>query len=96
VAQENGLSANEPAKLPEGTVTSDALTPLVVQSRRLAFSFDGLVPPPDLVSGGENLIVAENEQVTDPFAVLFTLCADAGEALSARSDTPTPRATNTR
>src|SRR6202167_4437299 len=66
VTQEKGLSAKDPENFPEGTIVCREGNPWVVQPDNTVFSLDALVPPPDFVSGGENLIVAENEQLTEP------------------------------
>jgi hypothetical protein len=46
----------------------DTVPSLVAHPDNLAFTEVGPVPPPDSVSGGENLILASTEQVTDPGA----------------------------
>jgi len=38
----------------------------VVQFDSLPFIVDELLPPPDSTSGGENVIVADNTQLSDP------------------------------
>jgi hypothetical protein len=65
VAQLNGLDANDP--LPLALLMVMALV-LVRQAENLALTVEGLVPPPDLVRGGENDNLADTEQVTDPEA----------------------------
>jgi hypothetical protein len=65
VTQLRGLLANEPVTLP--TVMVTALLP-GVHPDSLPFTADGVVPPPDVVSGGENDTLADREHVTEPGA----------------------------
>ena len=66
VTQEKGLLAKYPESFPEETIVFREAYPWVVQPDSTVLSLEGLVPPPNLVSGGENVIVAENEQLTEP------------------------------
>jgi hypothetical protein len=63
VVQLRGLLANDPFILPFAMVTAPLL---VVQFDSVPFTFDGLVPPPDVLSGGENDTLADTEQLTPP------------------------------
>jgi hypothetical protein len=67
---------NDPERCPFVIVTTGSLA---VQSDKMPVTFDGLDPPPELLSGGENLIVAVSWQLTEPGADP-SKCAGAAEA----------------
>jgi len=64
-----------PEKIPPGTV--GGVRPYVVHPDSRALNLVGLVPPPDVVSGGENLNIVENEHVTEPVPNVFLVTAEA-------------------
>jgi len=81
VAQLIGLLANDPLTLPPVIVT--AALP-VMQCDNSPFTVEGLLPPPDVVIGGENLTVADNTQLSDPGGAPTNLggtFADVGDAV---------------
>jgi hypothetical protein len=62
VTQLRGLLANEPVTFPSVMVTALLLG---VQPDNVPFAVDGLVPPPESVSAGENDTLADREQLTE-------------------------------
>ncbi len=50
---------------------------LAVQADSRALTVEGLVPPPARVSDGENVTLAETEQLTDPGATSAAFTAEA-------------------
>ncbi len=62
VTQLRGLLANEPVTFPTVMVTSLLLG---VQPDNVPFTVDGLVPPPESVTAGENDTLADREQLTE-------------------------------
>ena len=73
------------------------MRPYVLQPDSVAFTLDRRVPPPARVSGGENLTVPENEQLTEPFAhSSLGVPADPGEVVRVRRAKPNARATAER
>lgn len=88
-----GLLAKEPANFAPVMWIKRSL---VVQAVSVVFSCDRLVPPPDRVSFGENLTLAENEQCTDPspHRALFGV-AEACEEGSMRNARVTAKAAAT-
>jgi len=65
VAQLRGVLAKDPETFPFVIVT--ALLP-EVQLESVAVTFEGLVPPPESVSGGENETLADTAHETEPGA----------------------------
>lgn len=65
VSQRRGLRVNEPATLPEVILTDELV---VRQPDNLPVTAEGPVPPPEAVTGGEKVMVADSRQVTCPGA----------------------------
>jgi len=99
--QLSGLRTKEPTRTGFSSLGGSELAdPLAVHPDTRGRTIgDGLVPPPDLVSGGENLIVAENEQLTLPEGVRCNVGgvrADADVDIPVRSVAPMAKATANR